>query len=214
MIAAIKTQESNTAPPAWHVEFLAMVPAIRRQAQIAFRKAHPELRHDLIGEVVANCYVAYARLVELDKMDQAYPTVLARFAIAQVRAGRRVGNRLCVRDVMSNYAQFRKGFQVERLDHFDEQDGEWQEILVEDGRAGPAEIAASRIDFAAWLRQLPARLRKVAETLATGETTIEAAQRFGISQGRISQFRLWLRENWLAFQGEVGTEKQPRLAVA
>jgi hypothetical protein len=43
MIAAIKTQESKTKTSANHTAFVAMLPAIRRSAQITFRKIRPEL---------------------------------------------------------------------------------------------------------------------------------------------------------------------------
>src|ERR1700730_9364583 len=107
MIAAIKRPKSRTKPPAWHAAFLATLPSIRRQAQFAFRKIHTELREELIQEVVANCLAAYARLVELGKEQLAFPSALARFAIAQVRVGRQVGNRLRIGDAMSRYAQHR-----------------------------------------------------------------------------------------------------------
>jgi hypothetical protein len=214
MIASIKYPKSETQAPAWHASFMAMLPAIRRQAQITFRKVPLELRHDLIQEVIANCFTAYSRLVELDQEDVAFPSALARFAVAQIRAGRRVGNRLRVRDVMSEYAQHRKKFQVEPLHFFDEEEGTWEEILVEDKRATPAEIAACRIDFSSWLRKLPRQRRKIALALAGGESTTEAAKTFGVTAARISQLRQWLKESWEAFQGELEPEDQPRLAVA
>jgi hypothetical protein len=102
---------------------------------------------------------------------------------------------------------------VERLDHFDREESQWQEIVVEDHRAGPAEIAACRIDFASWLRLLPVRRRKVALTLARGETTSEAAKKFGVTPARVSQLRLWLKESWEGFQGEA-EEGQARVAAA
>jgi hypothetical protein len=191
-----------------------MVPAIQRQAQVSFRKVRPELRNEFIEEVIASSFMAYARLFELGKEHLAFPSVLARYAVAQIRAGRRVGSRLRVGDVMSNYSQFRKGFEVQRLDQLDEQEGKWKEILIEDRRAGPAEIAASRIDFANWLRLLPARRRKIALTLASGETTSVVAKKFGVSSARISQLRRWLRESWCAFHGEAEFEQPPRLVLA
>jgi hypothetical protein len=83
---------------------------------------------------------------------------LARYAEAQVRQGRQVGAGFNIRDVSSRCAQRRKGLQVERLDQFDSDAGEWREILVEDQKAGPADIAASRIDFAAWLAMMSSLL--------------------------------------------------------
>ncbi len=213
MIAAIKRRSTRISNPAWHAAFLAMVPAIRRQARISFRNARPELREELIYEVVTNCFAAYARLVELGKEELAFPTALARFAIGQVRVGRQVGNRLRIREVMSRYAQHKKDFQVERLDQFHAEDEKWREILIEDRRAGPAEIAASRIDFASWLQRLPSRRRRIALALAGGETTTAAAKKFGVTAARISQLRQWLKESWEAFQGEAEVVEQPRLAV-
>jgi DNA-binding NarL/FixJ family response regulator len=75
-------------------------------------------------------------------------------------------------------------------------------IVVEDRHVGPAEVAATRMDFAAWLRVLPGRLRKIARVLATGETTTTVAKRFHVSQGRISQIRMELKQAWERFQGE------------
>ena len=78
MIASAKRPKSHHKTSARHADFLAMLPAIRRSAQIAFRKLPAELRHDLIEEVVANCYVAFVRLVERGQADRALATPLAR----------------------------------------------------------------------------------------------------------------------------------------
>jgi hypothetical protein len=211
MSARIKRRAPPRAIPQWHASFLSMLPAIRRSASISFRFAGPELRGDLIAEVVANSCAAYARLVELGKAHVATPSALARYAVAQVQAGRRVGNRLRVRDALSAYAQCRKQFIVERLDRFDEEEREWQQMLIEDRRAGPAEIVACRIDFADWLRRLTARLRRIALALASGHTTAAVAKMFAVSPARISQLRELLRKSWEAFQGgpEIGARPQP-----
>jgi hypothetical protein len=214
MIAQIKRQKSKTKSHAWHARFLAMLPSIRRRAHITFRAAHSELREELVQEVVASSFAAYARLVELGKEEQAFPCSLARFAIGQVRAGRQLGNPLRNREVMSEYAQRHKGFQVERLEYFDEDENCWQEIVVEDKRATPADIAACRIDFANWLRLLPTLRRKIALALASGETTSATATKFGVTPARISQLRQWLRKSWEAFQDGSIDEKRPQLAVA
>ncbi len=141
----------------------------------------------------------------------ALPSPLVRFAITQIRVGRRVGSRLRIGDALSSYAQYRKEFSVERLDHFSEEKGCWGEILVEDKRATPADVAACRIDFAEWLRRLTARLRKIALALAAGETTSAAARMFSVTPARISQIRDLLKRSWEAYQGgpEVGARPQP-----
>ena len=168
--------------------FLSLLPQIQEQARFAFRHEEYDQRQELIAEVVANCWVAFVRLVERGLMDVVYATPLAQYAIKQVRDGRRVGAKLNVHDVSSQYAQRTKHFRVERLDHFDEEDQEWREVLVEDRHAGPSETAAARVDISAWFDTLPAHKRRVAETLAKSETTKTTARRLGVSPGRISPF--------------------------
>jgi len=200
MIAPIK--KSRPKNPIWHAGFLAMLPAIGRHARIAFRHLGPEGREDAVEEVIANALVAYVRLVKRGKADLAYPTVLARYAVAQVIAGRRVGSRLRIGDVLSRYAQRKKGFIVERLDKFDDEEGVWLEILVEDKHVGPAQTAAARIDLADWFDSMPDRHRQIAEALAVGGRTGDVAKRFEISPGRVSQMRQEFYHDWRQFQGE------------
>jgi hypothetical protein len=200
MIAIQKTTQRSTQS-AIHGKFLEMLPSIRRQALFSFRKASHDAREEMIAEVVAKAYRAFCRLVERGKEDVAFATPLAQYSIRQVRSGRLLGGRGGLRDVMSARDQHR-GFEIDRLGYSDREESQWEEIVVEDHRAGPAEIAACRIDFASWLRLLPVRLRKIALTLAGGETTSAAAKKFGVTAARISQLRLWLKESWEGFQGE------------
>lgn len=193
--------------PDWHDAFLAMLPAIRTQVRFAFRGLRPEAREDAVQEAIANALVAFVRLVQLDKTDVAYPTALARYAIAQVHDGRRVGNRLNVGDVLSPYAQKHKRIVVDRLDRFDEHNNEWIEAVVEDHRTPIPDQAAFRCDFPAWLTTLGRRNRRIAQALAVGQTTGYVAERFRLSQGRISQLRRELHRSWQAFHGE-----QPKTA--
>ena len=200
---ALTNQPASSPVPTWHARFLVMLPAITRYASIAFRNLRPESKSEAVQEVIANSFVAFRRLHELDKLDVAYPSVLARYGVAQVRDGRQVGTKLNTNDVSSPYAQQRKGFRVVRLDRHSQVEGFWRESLVEDRRTGPAETAIMRVDFAEWLKQLPERRRQIAEALGNGETTGSVAERFNISPGRISQIRRELNANWTAFHGQV-----------
>ena len=202
MIAPARPVRCKKSPPAWHAAFEAMAPIIERHAKIAFRNLDVEAREEAVQETICNACCAFARLVELNKVDVAYPSALARFGVAQTKAGRRTGGKLNCRDILSEYCQQKKKLVVERLDQFDVDEEGWAEILIEDQRAGPAEIAASRIDFSTWLHRLPRRLRKIATFLATNETTSAAAKRFRVSPGRISQIRKQLHQAWSQFQGE------------
>jgi hypothetical protein len=195
--------------PAWHKVFLAMLPTITRYAKIAFRNLDPEARQEAVQNVVANSCAAVAALARRGKLDLAYPTVLARFGIQQTRDNRITGGKLNIKDVLSKYCQANKGVKVDRLDRFNEQDDAWEEAVVEDRTAGPADIARTRIDFADWLASLKRRDRKIAESLAAGNRTGEVAKRFKVCAGRISQLRKELARDWHRF---VGDDPEPAVA--
>ena len=199
---ALANQTATSPVPTWHAQFLSMLPVITRYASIAFRSLRPEAKSEAVQEVIANSFVAFRRLHELDKLDVAYASVLARFGVAQVRSGRQVGTKLNTNDVSSAYAQRQKRFRVVRLDRHSQVEGFWRESIVEDRRTGPAETAAMRIDFSEWLDQLPDRHRNIAEALGSGDSTGTAAERFNISPGRVSQIRRELDRNWRSFHGE------------
>lgn len=192
------SQLQATAPE-WQDQFLAMMPAIETHARLMFRRLDPEARDDAVEEVIANACVAFARMVRQDKTDRAFPSALARFAVAQFRDGRRVGNRQHIRDVLSPCAKKRRRQKVERLDRFDDTRGEWMEAVVEDHRTPILEQVAFRCDFPQWLKHLPARSRQVAQELAIGHSTGDVATRFGLTPGRISQMRRELHQSWDEF---------------
>lgn len=200
MIAPIK--RSRRPRPKWHRAFLDMLPAILKHLRSAFRNYPAEARAEAIQEALANTCVAYARLVERGAVERAFPTVLARFAVAQVRGGRRVGARQNVRDVLSPCAPWKKRLMVERLDRFDLEEGEWMEAVVEDPHTSVFDQVWFRIDFPAWLDRLSPRDRRIAQTLAIGHSTSVVARRSGLSPARISQLRRELYESWRSFHGE------------
>ncbi len=199
MIAVAKQdgQQNET-----HRVFEDLLPAIRKQAHVAFRFNPREEREELIAEVVANAFCAFHRLAERGKTDLAYATPLAWYAIRQIRSGRRVGTKMNTHDVTSRYCQQIKEIMVERLDQYDDEQDTWQEVLVEDRHATPADIAVTRIDFAVWLRGLSKHRRRIAKVLARGETTKATAKHFGLSAARISQLRREFQVAWREFQGE------------
>jgi hypothetical protein len=193
---------------------LKLLPAIRRHACVCFRHLPAAAREDAIAEVLADAVLAYARLESLGKTDLAYPTVLARYAIGRYREGRRVGSQSNGNDVMSGRCLRRNGVVVQSLHRRDHRTGTWREILVEDRHSTPAQIAATRLDFADWLKTLSQRDRRLAEALALGETTRRVARMFRISAARVSQLRRELCANWRRFVGELTDAGAPSLATA
>jgi len=202
----IATPTESATPPAWHEPFLEMLPAIRRQAQIAFRHRDPEARQEAVQEVIAHAAVAIEALYDRGTPELAYPSVLALHGIKRVKVGRRAGTPMNVRDVSSEYCQLKKQISVKRLDRYDHETGQWCEVLVEDRRAGPADIARVRIDFSDWLKTLRRRNRRIAETLSAGETTSRVARRFHVSPSRVSQLRGEFKDSWNEFCDDVAAE--------
>jgi len=103
----------SAAVARWQRVFCRMIPQIVRHAKFAFRRLRGQDYQDAIQESLANALVAFVALVRRGKMKLAYPTVLTKYATAQVKDGRRVGNSLCCREVLSPYAQRLKNFKVE-----------------------------------------------------------------------------------------------------
>ena len=200
MVTLVKSNSEVDTQKSQHARFLAMLPQIRRQALIAFRNQRFEVREELIQEVIANCYRAWVLLVRRGKESVVYPTPLAQFAIRQVRGGRRVGGRLNLQDILSPQARRHYGITIERIDRRDPQDGVWNEQLVEDRRAGPAETAAARMDLPHGCARCRSEIARSRRHCRWGETTNAVARQFGLSAGRVSQLRVWLREHWEQFQ--------------
>jgi hypothetical protein len=79
-------------------------------------RAQRHLRHaareEALAEAVATTFVAYRRLIELNRPDIIYGTPLAHYAVLHARGDRHVGGRLHTRDALSRAAQRRHGFRV------------------------------------------------------------------------------------------------------
>ena len=188
-----------------------MLPKIEEQARYQFRHLKGDHQDEAVQEVICNCCLAYARLVEQGRAEAATWSTLARYGIAQVRVGRRVGASLNIKDITSPHCQLRKRVGVRSLHRWDHQKEEWSEMVVEDRHSTPADLAAFRIDFREFLRSLSRRNRQIALTLCKGESTHHVARLFRISSGRVSQLRRELCEAWREFHGELAAENMPAL---
>ena len=205
---AIHTSQLPIAPAS--DQFLKMLPGIRRYARLALRQLRAEEREEAIQEVVAAAFCAFGRLVELGREDLAYPTPLARYALARFRSGRRVGSRYGSGDVCSQIAQRQRGFSLQSLTA-------WAEDLADNTSTPVIDQVIFRLDFPAWLGRQSRSQQKLAQFLLVGNTPAEAAQRFGVSRARICQLRGKLRASWQAFQADApppsrstGTSKERR----
>jgi hypothetical protein len=180
-----------------------MLPGIRKALSFAFRHLRRDARRDAIQECLASAWKAFQRLVECGKEAIAYATPLAMYAAKQYRAGRKVAGKVRGKWGGDVLAAAERGLaQVASISRYDRKLAAWQDITLADGRVTPADLAAFRLDFAAWLQRLPRTLRSIANALSVGERTKDVAQLFKLTPGRISQLRRELELSWEAFQGE------------
>jgi hypothetical protein len=212
MFAVARHRKPKPASARQNELFVSLLPQIINQVEYAFRRVPPEARAEYVQEAVAHAYWMFLQLCRRRKTSIAFATPLAKFAIRHVREGRRIGSRFNLRDLTTTCGGPGSGNGLKRLDRFDCRTGEWRELVVEDWRSGPAEIATTRIDFADWLKTLSVRDRRLAEILALGESTGRAARMFRISAARVSQLRQEFFEGWHKFVGELADPPQPVLA--
>ena len=199
MLAPTKSLTIPLSEVARH-QFFQMLPALRRQIAFQARSVLRHEREDFEANALGLACEMFQRLVQRDRAEQAYPAPLATYACRQARDGRQCGGSLNVRDLTSRHCQKRHGVRGRSLHHLDPQSGRWQELVVEDRQASPAEVATIRIDFQAWLETLSQQKREIAEALASGESTQNVARDFQLSAGRISQVRRELHTAWEELQ--------------
>lgn len=158
--------------PTWQSGFLAVLPAVWTHAQIRFRHLHLHHREEAIQEAIASACVSYQSLAARGRLHVAHPGTLATFAVNFVRNGRHVGGRQdAAKDVMSPVAQRRHSFACRSAD--------WRQVAIAERRDPIPDTAAFRIDFAAWLKTLTRRDRRIIAAFVRGEGTGEVADRFG-----------------------------------
>jgi hypothetical protein len=201
MIAIIR-QPEETQTAGWHPGFLKMLPTLERYARVAFRGLRNEAKEDAVCEAIANCLCAYRRLYERNALQRAFPSALVRFAAAQYRVGRHVGNSWCSRDVYATRARQEAGVEIRSLEIRGKQHDAWLECLKDDGQTPVPDQAHFRIEFPRWLGTQTIRNRQIAETLALGYSTGEVARKFDLSPARVSQLRRELYDSWNTFTGE------------
>ncbi len=142
--------------------------------------------------------------------------VFVFLVVKAVKCGRRITGMEKTRNVMSEQAQHRHGFTVERLPaslsvsheelygglHGQRRHDAWEERLHGNTVTPPDEQARFRLDFADWLKSLTPRERRIIRAMARNERTKNLAREFDLSPGRISQLRRELHDDWDSFCGE------------
>jgi hypothetical protein len=185
--------------------FVALMPRIVLHARIYFRGVQcPHQQEDAIAETVALAWKSFVRLAQRGKDASRFVTALAGYAARAVRSGRRLCGREKARDLLSRLAQVHKGFVVATLAVGDStrHDSVFMEALHDNTRTPVPDQVGFRVDFPHWRNGRCERDRRLIDHLMTGEHTVDAANRFGLSPARVSQLRREFHQDWLAFSGE------------
>jgi DNA-directed RNA polymerase specialized sigma24 family protein len=187
--------------------FLAHLPRCLALARFAFHRVGcPHARADRVAETVALAWRHFAALSRRGKKPEEFVTTLALRCSQAVKAGRRLAGCETGQDVLSLVARVRHGLRVTRLPDRDRVSdrhplpGALADPLADNTRSAVPEQAAFRVDFPRWRATLRRRDRKILAALAGGERTADAARRFKISPGRVSQLRREFEQSWERFQ--------------
>ena len=198
------TARHNDAPPlaALHVAFLAVRPRIERHGRVYFRHVKdPTQREEFIAEMVALAWRWSRRLALRGSDVLQFPSTIASFAARAVRGGRRLCGQERANDVLSSLAQRRRGFAVHPLPDFSTLSGNPLEDALADNTVTPVdEQVAFRLDFPQWLSTYSNRDRSIALDMMAGERTLDLADKYALSPGRISQMRMQFHDAWIRFQ--------------
>ena len=169
--------------------FTRQIPAMQRNARSYFRYMPPDAQEEAVQNTLGLTWKAYRSLILKGRGEEpGIVKSIFRFSLKQTKEGRSPQGCPRVSDP----------FHVRRFGKVT-----FEEIDPNDfiGRSTPIPDQVSfRLDVPKFFRRaLSARDRKLAKDLASGMTTSEAAKKFDVSMGRISQFRREFMEKFRAF---------------
>jgi hypothetical protein len=183
--------------------FVALLPGLERRAQAAFRHLQcPADRADAIAETVAAAWASWVAVTRSGRDPERLFGRIADFACRFARSNRRLAGSDGVRDIMSPRCQWARGFAVAIVGDWPAAPPAVAEALVDNRRTPVPAQVQFRLDYPAWRATLSHRDQQLADLLAAGHGTTEAATRVGVSAGRVSQKRREFHEGWLAYLGD------------
>lgn len=207
-----------------HKQFLELLPFIETHGQITFRYLRcPHRRADALQEMRALGWLWHLQLAQRGKDAREFVASFVTFLARSVKCGRRLAGMEKSKDALCQQAQQRHGFCVQALPfslrapienlygdpHSQEIQDALEEILQDNTQTPVPEQVAFRQDFPAWRRTRCQRDRRVIEDLILGERTLDVADKYGMSPGRVSQLRRDFMEDWTRF-----TDAEPAGAPA
>ena len=194
----------NTTDTSWQTEFVAHVaPVVDRWARARFKNYRREKRAELVQNSICLAFQYYASLAKRGRTQLVSASALARRAVQHTKAGRRFGSSQAKRDALAHLGT---NEEVRKLadNAFSTigQNVHWSSAIIDPKYANPSDLATVRIDATTWIDSMSPKLRAIAKALASGEATMDVAERFGLSWGRISQLRRELVTSWERFQSQ------------
>jgi len=216
MTASLNSAQPSEFLRTLQAKFLALLPKIERCARFYFRQITCSAqRADRVAETIGVCWKWFVRLAERGRDAAEFVTTLVALAARAVKSGRRVGKQESAVDVMSHVAQHRHGFNVESLPistrtsqesiyglvRGQEELDAYEERLTDNMVTPPPDAAAFRIDFPNFLGSMSERDRALAMYLSLGHSATKAADKFGLSPGRVTQLRQKWQKNWRIVEG-------------
>lgn len=187
-----------------HARFLELMPRIETHARIFFRDVRcADSREDKIAETLALGWRWFVRLTRRGKDVGRFVSTFATLAARAVKSGQRLCGQEKAKEVLSPLAQHKHSFAVRSLPEGRSQAGSIvNEALHDNVRTPPPEAAAFRVDFPAWLTVWTERDRRLICDLMVGERARNLAQKYRLTEGRVSQLRRQFQQDWQVFCGD------------
>jgi hypothetical protein len=172
--------------------FVRCLPYMQKAARVAFQHLDSDKREEAVANTLALAWKAWHRLNQRGLAHAALLKPIVAFSVRQTKAGRRPDSAKKPRDPLSLRIYGTVTFESSDLI-----DG-----LV--GKETPIPDAVSfRMDVPAFLATLSDRNRRMAMDLAENRSTTEVAEKYGVSAGRVSQFRREFKTAFDEFFAEV-----------
>jgi len=169
--------------------FTNLVPELERMATARFLYLREEAREEAVQNAICLTWQNYHVFILKGMADPGIIKSILWFSIKQTRSGRaltRSGN-TNAKDASTAAKRGKVKFVRVQLKHF-----------VSDNTPIP-DAVSFRVDVPAFFSSLTQRQRSIAEDLMSGMTTTECADKYGLTLGRISQFRTWFKEQFDLF---------------
>jgi hypothetical protein len=158
--------------------FVRQIPKLQKMARISFRYLPPEAKEESITNAIGLTWKAIYALFLKGRAEE--PGIVAsclRYSVRQTKAGRQPQGCPRAKDTLS-----RRWVGPTRLDDCDLGQFVSSTTPVPDA-------VMFRVDVPQFLESLTKRQKMMALDLAGGMSTTECAAKYGLSAGRISQFR-------------------------